>query len=528
MVIKNRQELSLTNSNIDSISESLAEWMKSGKEKSKLILRARLTLEELLISTQKHFGEEHTVTVHYGKRLGKRFFKVVYGGESFNPYSAEEEYGEWANRLLTNYDAVPAWNYSHDKNEIVITFGTTSLKPEVLLILSLVMAIGMGLMKPLFHSASITKISEYVLQPLSGIFVSLLNTFAVILIFLSVLSGICGIGNTGDLTKFGKAIISRFFLVSSAAIGIGIILLYPFYRLPFGELGDNSQIKSIIDNIIQIFPSDPISPFKDRNMLQVIFMAAVIGIVILAGGNRFPRTRGLVFEFNDISIKIVSLVCRFLPIYIFSTLTLMFWKHGFDTVTKLWKPIVIYICLVNLYMVFKVVYTSIKFKANPLKIFSKVLPIFLIGITTASSMAAFSKVLDVDENKLGVTPEVTRFGVPIGNLLCVPTTGTAIVSIIYYLTDSYGMTINISWFIILWIMTVIFAMSIPPVSGGPLVCLGVIMTRFGLPAEGLALAGTLSIILDFFDAATRVVTSQMDLCLAADKLGKLDKKVFRS
>ncbi len=100
--------------------------------------------------------------------------------------------------------------------------------------------------------------------------------------------------------------------------------------------------------------------------------------------------------------------------------------------------------------------------------------------------------------------------------------------LIYYLSELYSMKINWSWFVLLWVLCTIFSMSLPPVSGGTLVCLGVLMATFGIPKEGLALAGTLAIIIDFIDTSSRVLTSDLIMLGAADKLDKLDLEALRS
>ena len=79
----------------------------------------------------------------------------------------------------------------------------------------------------------------------------------------------------------------------------------------------------------------------------------------------------------------------------------------------------------------------------------------------------------------------------------------------------------------LWLMCFIFAISLPPVSGALLICLGIIMKNFNIPSEGLAIAGTMGLIFDFIDTSSRIVISHMELCLSADKLGKLNKEKLK-
>ena len=525
---QNKQTYTLGPACVDPISETVSEWMTSCKADKRQVVRTRLAIEELLLNLISHYDEEVILTVQIGKRLDKRVLKISYPGESYNPYDSSEDFDTWANHIMSYTDTVPVWNHNFGKNELSITLPGKGIRTEVKLVIGVVVAVLLGLTKYIIPDDVISMLSANYLDPIANIFTQLLNTFAVFLIFFSVLSGICALGNSGEFSRFGKAIILRYMFFTVVGIAAGTAFLYPFFMLPFGDVQSKSQFKEVFDNILRIFPTDSVTPFINGNMLQIVFMAMLIGVVLVSSSNKIHLVKKLIIEICDISIEIIQLICKLLPVYISLTLTLLFWKNGFAVFFKIWKPIVAFTLFAYLYMASMLIGTGVRYKVSPLTLFMKLKRAFFIGLTTASSSACFSTVLDINDKKLGIASEVSKFGIPIGNLISSGSTGTSLCALIYYLSELYNMQINWGWFILLWLLSTTFSMSLPPVSGGTLVCLGVLMSTFGIPKEGLAVAGTLAIIFDFIDTSARVVTSDLILLGSADKLDKLDKEMLRS
>ena len=528
MIIQNRHTYTLGPACVDPISEIVNDWMTECKADKRQVVRTRLAIEELLLNLISHYDEEVTLTVQTGKRFGKRVLKIIYPGDSYNPYDTSEDFDNWTNHIMSYTDTIPVWNHNFGKNELSISLPGKGMRTEVRLVIAVVIAVLLGLTKYIILENIISELSSNYLDHIANIFTQLLNTFAVFLIFFSVLSGICALGNSGEFSRFGKAIILRYISFSVLGIAAGTAFLYLFFMLPFGEVQNNSQFKEVFDNILKIVPTDSLSPFINGNMLQIVFMAMLIGVVLISSGNRIPLVKKLIIEISDISIDLIQLICKLLPVYISLTLTLLFWKNGFSVFIKIWKPILAFTVFAYLYLLVILIGTGIKYKVSPLMLFLKMKRAFIIGLTTASSAACFSTVLEINDKQLGIAPEVSKFGIPIGNLISSATTGTSLCVLIYYLSELYNMKINWSWFILLWVLCTIFSMSLPPVSGGTLVCLGVLMATFGIPKEGLALAGTLAIILDFVDTSSRVLTSDLIMLGSADKLDKLDLEKLRS
>ena len=93
-------------------------------------------------------------------------------------------------------------------------------------------------------------------------------------------------------------------------------------------------------------------------------------------------------------------------------------------------------------------------------------------------------------------------------------------------TELYNTNINIAWIIGVWLVVCIVQPAIPPVSGGMVICLGLIMKQFGIPDTNLGLAATLTLILDFITTATRIASNHMEVVEEAGHFKMLNRDIL--
>ena len=80
----------------------------------------------------------------------------------------------------------------------------------------------------------------------------------------------------------------------------------------------------------------------------------------------------------------------------------------------------------------------------------------------------------------------------------------------------------------LLLRTTILSFAMPPVAGGPLVCLEVMFAAFHLPVDCMGIAVTLIMLTDFAMTSTRVMTVHMELAIVAKHNGTLDMDMLKS
>lgn len=136
-------------------------------------------------------------------------------------------------------------------------------------------------------------------------------------------------------------------------------------------------------------------------------------------------------------LQAVNYICKSLPLFVFASLVSILWSDGGDSVAQLWKPtlalIAVYLGLILLY----VFYVAVRYRVSVLLLLKKIMPSTVIGLSTASSTAAFSKVNEVNE-ALGIQKSCSDFSVPIGMQLYCGAGSAVFIAIAYYLAESLG------------------------------------------------------------------------------------------
>lgn len=165
---------------------------------------------------------------------------------------------------------------------------------------------------------------------------------------------------------------------------------------------------------------------------------------------------------------------------------------------------------------------------KPSVLLPKLLPDYLIGLSTGSSSAAFSTSMEINEKKLGIDAAFSRTIVPIGCILFPGIQMLYYLMTAAYLAHYYGVQADLAWWIIFCIVCILVTFATPPVIGGGIACLSIVMAQLQIPMDGLAVGVTLAMLLDFPCTAARIFILHLETALQADKLGLLDPEVLRS
>lgn len=91
----------------------------------------------------------------------------------------------------------------------------------------------------------------------------------------------------------------------------------------------------------------------------------------------------------------------------------------------------------------------------------KLLPTFLIGLTTASSSAAFATNLETCEKKLGIPPMLAHFAVPLEQVLYMPSVAVAFVATCLCMAENFGTAITPAWLLTMIVVTGLLSLAMP-------------------------------------------------------------------
>lgn len=520
------EEILLDRVGVDYISSLIKRWLNECRVNKRDNLRVQLAMEDQLLNICEHFEGKVKCAFVADKRFGVPYIFIKYEGERFDP-SSDFELSE---KLLANLGLTPQWSYQNGVNTLYLRAPRKPLKSEAFLLIAVVSAILIGLLKFVLPQDTLSAVSSFALKPVSDSFMNVLNTFIRLMIFFSVITGICSADSLKDFRTMGKTVIGR--LITRAVLGTGLcvvlLCLIPIFHFSIGTGSGALQADGLVSLLFSAFPKDPFTPFIEGNMLQIVFMAVLIGCVLLVLGNKVSEINNLVEKLTRLFMQIIESVCKLLPVYIFVSLVTLIWSNEAGIFVNLWKPIVTCIVFCFTLMIGKIGFSAARVRISPIRLFSKIKKTVLIGLLTASSSTALSEMIDINEKKLGVSKRLNRFALPLANILCGSTCGASFVIILCFMAEYYSVSVNIDWFVNLWILCSVMSMATPPVSGGMIAILGILMTQLGIPSSGLAVAALLGIVTDFIETSSRIGIIHCEILLQANKLNMLDRNILMS
>ena len=521
-------EYSLSNGEIDAVAAETENCLEKMKYEPKNITSVRLSLEEYLLRWQSKFGSDAKFVFSIEKRHGRTYLLLELKGERFNPLETDGEEMDWSNRILSNLGLRPSYSYSHGTNQIRLELASHKNNAFFGILTAIVLAVVFGVLGRLvLPTETLNAFAADYLSLLSGKFFGLLRMVAGPIIFLSVVGGIGGIEDTAMLGKFGKKVMMSFLFVTLlSAIVCGVVLPAVFSVPLDSKTESGNQLVQILTMLLDILPDNIVNPFLTGNSTQIIALAVACGIAIMLLGKRTAELFCIIDEINLVVQKIVKWIGALMPFLIFTVILQNIWSDTGKALVTAWQPLLLCVIINFVIAALYIVYAAMRLRINPIILIQKIAPPFMIGLTTASSTAAYGELNSCCLNKLGINKKAVCFSIPFAMLMCQVGCAVDLSVNSMYAIKIFDIDISLMTLIVSAIITTMLAITAPPVPGGVMASCAILFAHFGIPNEALAIAMTLNVFTDFVDTATNVSLIPSIIAVSADKLGMVDRNVL--
>ena len=371
------------------------------------------------------------------------------------------------------------------------------------------------------------------ITPLGDIFLRMLKMLIVPLVFFSITSGICKMGDVKQLRTIGGWYVLWIVVsaIISSVIGIAVALIFQPGKGTTEFLADAGEVSevtySFIDNVVKWFPTNIVESAVNADMLQIIVFCLFLGVALLSLGDRVSGLIKIIDQGSETMLKITEFIMDFSPLGIMSLMATMV-----STISgAMMKEILLFLVLDNaaVLIVLVVVYPLlIKLLANvrPLRFMKKISPAMLVAISTTSSAATLPVSIKIADEELGIPENVYGFALPLGN-----TTGMSGFAIFLglccvFASNLYGFDITVGSIVQFVFLGMILSIGAAGVKGAGVVMSTVLLETLGMP---LTLIPILAAIWPVIDPAHTLLNNVGDLCgttIVAKRLNLMDMKVF--
>jgi Na+/H+-dicarboxylate symporter len=367
------------------------------------------------------------------------------------------------------------------------------------------------------------------IEPWGTIFIRLLKLIAIPLVFISLIKGVVQMKDISKLSGLGIKTISIYIVTTLIAVltGVGMVtLINPGEYFPKDKTAEllaasdtdlSANIEQAgklketgpLDFVVNIIPENLTVAAGDNSaMLQIIFVAMLIGIAMLSIGKKVTAVLEPIIDAVDLVIlKIVDFIMNFAPVGVFALMATtiagfsgdirMFGSLGMYALTVVLTLLLI---AMGFYPVFLWIFRRIRIS----EFLKGVFPIQLMAFSTSSSSATLPFTMEHAQQKMGVSEETASFVFPLGATINMDGTSAYQAIAIIFIAQIMNIDLTLAQMLSIVLLTVIASIGTPGVPGASIVMTVMVLTTVGIPVEGLMLILGIDRILDMLRTVVNV------------------------
>ena len=341
------------------------------------------------------------------------------------------------------------------------------------------------------------------LKPVGQIFLNLMFTIVVPLVFVSIASAV---GSMANMKRLGKILGSTIFsfLATGAIAGVCVLVWVNLFSPSAGtniQMGTSEmgEMQSVSDMIVGSLTVDDFSGLLSKDhMLPLIIFAILFGFCISAcGGDESPVGK-LLANLNEVIMKFIGLIMAIAPIGLGAYFANLVAEYGPQIIGDYGRSMVVYYPLCLLYVVvFFPLYAF--FAAGKLGVKRMLKYIFTPAVTAfaTQSSAATLPVNKETCDKIGVPKDVSDLVLPMGCTMHMDGSVLSSITKIAFLFGVFNMSFTgASTYAMAIVVAILSAFVLSGAPGGGLVGEMLIVSMFGFPAEAFPLIATLGFLFD--------------------------------
>lgn len=361
-----------------------------------------------------------------------------------------------------------------------------------------------------------------IVKPLGTIFLNMIKMIVVPMVFFSITAGVASLGDLKKLRNIGVKVVGLYALTSALCVGLGLIManiINPGKGFDLTALSQSTDYEaqampSIIDTLIDMFPSNIFTSFTNTNMLQIIVFSVFLGVALIMMGKEGERLLAGVQSCANAMYKITAIVMEFSPIGVCALLADSVGAYGLKIFGPLGKLILtVYASDVILVLLMYIPMVALLARFPVKKWLQGIWKVWVVTASTTSSSGSLPITTSVTNDEFGVSSELSSFSLPLGATINMNGGCIYYAAAIVMTAQIYGMNLTPSALVNIIISTVLVAMGCPGVPGGAIIMTTILLTNMGLPLEIVGLIAGIFRLIDManttFNVTGDVVTTMV-------------------
>ncbi|MBE3569135.1 MAG: dicarboxylate/amino acid:cation symporter [Bacillales bacterium] len=397
----------------------------------------------------------------------------------------------------------------------------------VRVIIGIILGIVVGILFPEFGSK---------LKILADWFIKLIKMVIAPIIFLTVVTGVGGMGDMKKVGRIGGKALIYFEVVSTVSLAIGMIVVNIVqpgkgFDLSGAKHEDISQYVSqakqsgdgFVDFVSSIIPDSVVGAMAQGDLLPILFFAVLFGLAAASLREKAAPVIKLFEQLTDIFFKIVNMIMKFSPIAAFGAMAYTIGQFGVGSLVNLGKLMGSIYLTMFLFVFIILGFIAKLFKFNILKFIAYIKEELLLVLGTSSSESALPTLMKKLEN-FGCSKSVVGLVVPTGYSFNLDGTAIYLSMAAMFIAQAYGVHLTLGHQIMLLALLMLTSKGAAGVTGSGFITLAATLSAFPMiPVEGIALL----IGVDRFMSEARAITNIIGNAVATVVISKTEKEFDR-
>ena len=364
---------------------------------------------------------------------------------------------------------------------------------------------------------------------LSDIFLRLIKMLIGPLVFSTLVVGIAHMGDASSVGRVFVKALAWFIVASWVSLLLGMLLanlLQPGHNLglPLPDIGASANLATakftVKDFVSHAVPKSFAEAMAMNEILQIVVFSMFFGVALAALGEKGRTLVAAIDELAQVMLVITGYVMKLAPIAVFSAMAATVAVNGLEILLRFAVFMGdFYLGLIILWSLL----VSVGFVVlgpRVFKLMKLIKEAFMLSFATASSEAAYPKILDALD-RFGVKRKISSFVMPMGYSFNLDGSMMYCTFATLFIAQAYGIELSPGTQITMLFILLMTSKGMAGVPRASLVVIAATLNQFNIPEAGLLLILGVDTFLDMGRSATNAVGNSIATAAVAKWEGEL-------
>ena len=402
--------------------------------------------------------------------------------------------------------------------------------PAIFILIAMFLGIFVGWL--IFNGAADKKTAKEIagyISIFSDIFLRLIKMLIGPLVFSTLVVGIAHMGSAKSIGRIFARSLGWFVIASLISLTLGLVianLLEPGknLNLPLPDVGAATNLATskftLKDFINHLVPRSFAEAMAQNEILQIVVFSMFTGVSLAALGDTGKTLTRAIDELVHVMLKMTGYVMKMAPVAVFAAMASTIAINGLD-ILKQFAVFMgdFYLALLILWGI--LVFAGFIFLGpRVFKLMAEIKEAFMLSFATASSEAAYPKILDALD-RFGVKRKISSFVMPMGYSFNLDGSMMYCTFATLFIAQAYDIHLPLHTQLTMMLILMLTSKGMAGVPRASLVVIAATLNQFNIPEAGLLMILGVDTFLDMGRSATNAVGNSIASAVVAKWEGEL-------